>query len=83
MVVPLLAGLSQLVPIALGMVALHEKFPKSPALSVLRIVAFALILVATVILSRRAEEASVELARAFEPAQAFEGLEDTEPVPSP
>jgi len=54
-VVPLMASLSQLVPIAVGMVALHEKFPRSIALSVIRIIAFALILVATVILSRRAE----------------------------
>ncbi|PKQ28148.1 MAG: hypothetical protein CVT63_04235 [Candidatus Anoxymicrobium japonicum] len=55
-VVPLLAGLSQLIPIALGMVALHEKMPKSLALSVMRVVAFALILIATFILSKRAEE---------------------------
>jgi drug/metabolite transporter (DMT)-like permease len=56
-VVPLLASLSQLVPILVGMIALHEPFPKSPALAVLRIIGFSLILVATVILSRRAEEA--------------------------
>jgi drug/metabolite transporter (DMT)-like permease len=74
-VVPLLAGLSQLVPIALGMVALHEKFPKSPALSVLRIFAFALILVATVILSRRAEAVTVE------PAHGVEPFEEAVPLP--
>ena len=57
-VVPLMACLSQLIPIAVGMVALHEKFPKSIALSIVRIIAFGLILVATVILSRRAESAT-------------------------
>ncbi|MHB8894573.1 MAG: hypothetical protein ACYC99_05245 [Candidatus Geothermincolia bacterium] len=57
-VVPIMASLSQLVPIAMGMVALHEKFPHNPVLSAVRIVGFALILVATVILSRRAEETS-------------------------
>ena len=60
-VVPLMASLSQLVPIAMGMVALHEKFPRSIALSIVRIVAFALILVATVILSRRAESVAAPL----------------------
>src|SRR5450759_916828 len=74
-VVPLLAGLSQLVPIALGMVALHEKFPKRPALSVLRIFAFALILVATVILSRRAVAVTVE------PVHGVEPFEEAVPLP--
>jgi len=45
----------------MGMVALHEKFPRSIALSIVRIVAFALILVATVILSRRAESVAAPL----------------------
>lgn len=57
-VVPLMAGLSQLVPIAMGMIALHEKLPRSPLLVAMRILAFALILVATVMLSRRSEEAA-------------------------
>ena len=55
-VVPLVAGLSQLVPIAGGTIALNEAFPKSDPLFAARILAFALILVGTVILSRRAEE---------------------------
>jgi drug/metabolite transporter (DMT)-like permease len=66
-VVPLMASLSQLVPIAVGMIALHEKFPRSIALSVIRIVAFALILVATVILSRRAESVTAPLPAEGEP----------------
>jgi len=65
-VVPLMASLSQLVPIAVGMVALHETFPRSIALSVIRIIAFGLILVATVILSRRAESVTAPSER--EPA---------------
>lgn len=55
-VVPIVAGLSQLVPILGGMVALNEPFPESPFLTAVRLTAFALILVGTVILSRRAEE---------------------------
>jgi len=55
-VMPLVAGLSQIIPIVGGMVALGEKFPTNAALTVVRIIAFCLILVATVILSRRAEE---------------------------
>ena len=57
-VVPLVAGLSQLVPILGGMIALNEPFPESTALSAVRILAFVLILGATVVLSRRAEEAA-------------------------
>jgi drug/metabolite transporter (DMT)-like permease len=72
-VVPLMASLSQLVPILIGMVALHEPFPKSPALAAVRIFAFALILVATVILSRRAEVA-VDAAHGGEAAALPKGL---------
>ncbi len=57
-VVPLVAGLSQLVPILGGMIALNEPFPKSTALSAVRILAFVLILGATVVLARTAEESS-------------------------
>jgi drug/metabolite transporter (DMT)-like permease len=63
-VVPLMSCLSQVVPIAMGMVALHEKMPHSIALSMVRVAGFALILVATVILSRRAEEAGPATAEA-------------------
>jgi drug/metabolite transporter (DMT)-like permease len=55
-VMPLVAGLSQVIPIVGGMLALGEKFPKNTALIIVRIIAFCMILVATVILSRRAEE---------------------------
>lgn len=71
-VVPILAGLSQLVPIAVGMVALHEKFPSNPALTVVRILGFGLILTGTVILSRRAEETGPAEAAAVEPAPAMD-----------
>ena len=57
-VVPLVAGLSQLVPILGGMIALNEPFPKSTILSAVRILAFVLILGATVVLARTAEESS-------------------------
>lgn len=55
-VVPIVAGLSQLIPIVGGMIALREPFPPNLALSVLRVLGFTCILVATVVLSRRAEE---------------------------
>ncbi|MFH1150903.1 MAG: hypothetical protein V1748_10570 [Actinomycetota bacterium] len=57
-VVPLLSGLSQVVPILGGMIALNEPFPNSVMLSALRVIGFCLILVGTVVLSRRAEEVS-------------------------
>lgn len=56
-VVPILAGLTQLVPILVGMVALNEPLPENVALKTLRILAFVSILAGTIILSRRAEEA--------------------------
>lgn len=55
-VVPVLAGISQLVPIFVGMVALNEPFPENFALSAIRVLGFCLILTGSVILSRRAEE---------------------------
>ena len=54
-VAPIYNGLMEFVPIVVGMIALNERFPKSPVLSVVRVVAFVLILVGTVILSQRAE----------------------------
>lgn len=57
-VVPIFAGLAQLVPIVVGTVALNEPLPDNPVLIAARIIAFALILSGTVILSRRAEEAA-------------------------
>lgn len=59
-VAPLVAGLGQVVPILGGMIALKEPFPKSVALSVVRMVGFGLLLVGTIILSRRAEETGPE-----------------------
>ena len=56
-ITPIVAGLSQLIPIVGGMIALNEPFPKNPALTVIRCVAFGMILLGTIILSRRAEEA--------------------------
>jgi uncharacterized membrane protein len=58
-VVPPYNGLMEFVPILVGTIALDEKFPKSPALTAIRIVSFVLILVGTVVLSRRAEETGV------------------------
>lgn len=57
-VVPIVAGLNQLVPIMLGMFALNEKLPANPALATVRIISFCMILASTIILSRRAEEAT-------------------------
>jgi uncharacterized membrane protein len=57
-VAPIFAGLAQLVPIVVGMVALNEPLPESALLTALRFTGFAFILAGTVILSRRAEEAA-------------------------
>ncbi len=53
---PVVGGLNQAVPILAGMLVLREPLPKSVYLSALRILAFFLILGATIFLSRRAEE---------------------------
>lgn len=55
-VAPVVAGLSELVPILGGTIVLNEPFPDNPGLIAARILAFALIIAATVILSGRAEE---------------------------
>ena len=55
-VVPILAGLSKMVPILGGLIALKEGLPHNNILAALRILAFAMILVAAIILSKRAEE---------------------------
>ncbi|MBU1671897.1 MAG: hypothetical protein KKF41_01550 [Actinobacteria bacterium] len=57
-VVPIFAGLTQLVPIVVGMVALKEPLPDNALLTAVRFVGFAFILTGTVILSHRAEEAA-------------------------
>lgn len=79
-VVPIVTSLNQLVPIALGMVALHEKMPQNIWLAMTRVLGFALVLVATVILSRRAEKAAPLQEPALEPAPA---LETVEPLVAP
>lgn len=55
-VAPVYNGIMEFVPILVGMVALNERFPENPFLIAARLLAFALILTCTVILSRRAEE---------------------------
>lgn len=55
-VVPIQAGIAQLVPILLGMVILYEKLPRNPTLAAIRILGFLLVLGGTIILSRRSEE---------------------------
>lgn len=71
-VVPIFAGLAQLVPIVVGTVALNEPLPDNPALIAARIAAFVLILSGTVILSRRAEEAAPGMQPGEEPALAID-----------
>jgi uncharacterized membrane protein len=55
-VVPIQAGLAQLIPIIVGMTILGEAFPRSGVLTALRIAGFACVLVATIILAQRSEE---------------------------
>jgi uncharacterized membrane protein len=54
-VAPVYNGLMELVPIIIGTMALNEAFPASNLLKVVRLLAFALIMAGTVILSQRAE----------------------------
>ena len=66
-VAPVYNSIMELVPIVVGMVALNESFPKVNGntdifLSAIRILAFALILVGTVMLASRAEQAVQEQA---------------------
>ena len=55
-VAPVYNGLMEFVPVVVGIIALHEHFPQSKVLMVIRIISFVLILACTIILSRRAEE---------------------------
>jgi multidrug transporter EmrE-like cation transporter len=73
-VAPVYNGLMEFVPIVIGMAALNESFPASNLLKVVRLLAFALILTGTVILSQRAE--------AEEEIESFPGGE-LEPVTRP
>ena len=62
---PVYNGIMELVPIVVGIVALNESFPKVNGktdifLTTLRILAFALILVGTLMLASRPEEAKGE-----------------------
>ncbi len=60
-VAPVYNGLMEFVPIVVGMVALNERFPSSVILTVIRILAFALILAGTIMLAGRAEAAVEEI----------------------
>jgi uncharacterized membrane protein len=55
-VTPPYNGIMEFVPILVGTIALNESFPSSHILTTFRLISFALILVGTVILSKRAEE---------------------------
>jgi len=55
-VTPPYNGIMEFVPILVGTIALNESFPASHILAALRLISFGLILVGTVILSKRAEE---------------------------
>lgn len=61
-VAPIYNGIMEFVPIVMGMIVLNEKFPRSPVLITLRILAFISIITGTVLLSARAEGEEVELA---------------------
>jgi len=54
-VAPVYNGLMEFIPIVVGMAVLSEALPASNILKILRLTAFALIIVGTVILSQRAE----------------------------
>lgn len=77
-VAPVYNGIMELVPIVVGMVALNESLPMVNGetdifLSAMRILAFALILVGTVMLASRAEEAKKEEADRLEAAATVDG----------
>jgi hypothetical protein len=55
-VTPPYNGIMEFVPILVGTIALNESFPQSNVLTTLRLISFALILIGTVVLSKRAEE---------------------------
>ena len=63
-VAPIYNGLMELVPILIGTLALGEVFPASDLLKAVRVVAFALILTGTVILSMRAESEDLSVEKA-------------------
>lgn len=60
-VTPPYNGIMEFVPILVGTIALNESFPQSHILTALRLLSFALILIGTVILSKRAEEPAPDL----------------------
>ena len=68
-VAPIYNGLMELVPIMIGTLALGEVFPASNLLKAVRLLAFALIMTGTVILSMRAEAEDISVVHpASEPA---------------
>lgn len=72
-VVPVVAGLGQLVPIVGGLVALREPLPDNAFLAAVRIFAFAMILGATIVLSYRVEESGTGVAPPARPTEAAPG----------
>lgn len=72
-VAPIYNGLMEFVPIVLGMAVLNEGFPHSDVMKALRLVAFALILTGTVILSQRAEGDEVASTHLPEPERTAAG----------
>lgn len=80
-VAPVYNGLMELVPIVIGMIILNESFPKNKngslniPLTVVRIIAFCLILAGTIILSQRAEEAEEEMEKKAIAARAGKELQ--------
>jgi len=60
-VVPITTGMSNLIPIIIGIVAMHEPMPSTPGMFLLRLGSFVFIIGGAVILSlRRGEEAGAE-----------------------
>ena len=55
-VVPIVTGMSNLIPIIIGIVAMHEPMPSSAGMFLLRLASFVFIIVGSVILSLRREE---------------------------
>ncbi len=76
-VVPIQAGIAQLVPILLGMVILYEKLPKNVTLAAMRILGFVLVLAGTIILSRRSEE--IEVPPSMQEENAIESAYENAP----
>ncbi len=81
-VAPIYNGIMEFVPIVMGMVVLNEKFPHNAdgslnvPLTVVRIIAFALIIAGTVILSARAEGGEAEMVAPASEAAVFREMRE-------